>query len=213
MRSLNNITLLTINGLDNLDKAKDSLRSLIYCSKQIEFGSVKFLSVLDVPNFYNNYEYINIKPLDYPSYSNFVVKKLIDHVETDYVLLVQDDGFIINPDCWDDEFLDYDYIGAPWGTYYIYKGIRVGNGGFTLRSRKLLKVSKEKCPAYGINEDAAICIDFRGLFTMNGCVFAPLELAAKFSQEGKMEFEFGKTFGFHGRHHEDFMILKNEIIL
>ncbi len=44
----------------------------------------------------------------------FTINNLNDHVETDYMLIVQGDGFIVNPDAWDDEFLDYDYIGAPW---------------------------------------------------------------------------------------------------
>ena len=30
------------------------------------------------------------------------------------MLIVQDDGFIINKNLWDEEFLSYDYIGAPW---------------------------------------------------------------------------------------------------
>ena len=31
---------------------------------------------------------------------------------TDFVLTIQHDGFILNPDAWRDDFFDYDYIGA-----------------------------------------------------------------------------------------------------
>jgi hypothetical protein len=35
------------------------------------------------------------------------------HVDTEFAILVHEDGFIVNPECWSDEFF-YDYIGAPW---------------------------------------------------------------------------------------------------
>jgi len=62
-------------------------------------------------------------------------------------LLVQPDGFVINPDKWDNQFFEYDYIGAPWEQVpHSYldpwgKPHRVGNGGFSFRSKKLLDVS------------------------------------------------------------------------
>jgi hypothetical protein len=34
--------------------------------------------------------------------------------DTEFAILVHEDGFIVNPECWSDEFLKYDYIGAPW---------------------------------------------------------------------------------------------------
>lgn len=43
-----------------------------------------------------------------------MIKELNKYIETDYVLIVQYDGFILNPKAWMDEFLEYDYIGAPW---------------------------------------------------------------------------------------------------
>lgn len=43
-----------------------------------------------------------------------MVYELGDYIETDFVMLVHYDGFIVHPELWRDEFLDYDYIGAPW---------------------------------------------------------------------------------------------------
>ncbi|SAL48353.1 hypothetical protein AWB74_02212 [Caballeronia arvi] len=34
-------------------------------------------------------------------------------IETEYALIVQDDGWILDIGNWSDEFLSYDYIGAP----------------------------------------------------------------------------------------------------
>lgn len=74
---------------------------------------------------------------------------MTDYVDTDYCLIIHDDGFIVNPHLWTDDFLKYDYIGAPW-----YLGINrgltwlqdrhnlVGNGGFCIRSKKLMNELK-----------------------------------------------------------------------
>jgi hypothetical protein len=44
----------------------------------------------------------------------YCIYNLTRHIDTDYCLLVQPDGFVINPDKWDDDWYNYDYIGAPW---------------------------------------------------------------------------------------------------
>ena len=36
-------------------------------------------------------------------------------MRTPHVLLIQWDGFVVNPSAWSDEFLDFDYVGARWG--------------------------------------------------------------------------------------------------
>jgi predicted nucleotidyltransferase len=125
---------------------------------------------------------------------------------------VQYDGFVLNPESWTNEFLKYDYIGAPWlvanwsvrdfnfppetlGT------LIVGNGGFCLRSKKFLEtsahLSKEgKIPKKN-PEDVAMCVWYRDEFEKAGISFAPPELASLFSIEGT-EHEYKKQFGFHG---------------
>jgi hypothetical protein len=47
-------------------------------------------------------------------YSQIVLKGLYPHVATSHVLVIQWDGYVVNADLWDDDFLRYDYIGAPW---------------------------------------------------------------------------------------------------
>jgi hypothetical protein len=115
-------------------------------------------------------------------------------------LFCQHDGYPININCWDDRFLDYDYIGSPWGTDRPdYK--RVGNGGFSLRSAKLLKIVSNIIPPYDWPEDLMIC-DIFGDVLQNeyGIKFAPIDLAIKFSYEvdiPERTTKLNESFGFH----------------
>ena len=47
-------------------------------------------------------------------YSRFVLKSLLRHVDTPHVLVIQWDGYVVNPQAFDPAFLDCDYIGAKW---------------------------------------------------------------------------------------------------
>ena len=127
-------------------------------------------------------------------YSRFMVKELGSRIDTDFALVVQYDGFVANGRRWRTEFLDYDYIGAPWA------GGGVGNGGFSLRSRRLLRALKDARIADLVPEDIAICRTYRGLLESEyGIRFAPAEIAARFSFETLPPPE--PTLGFHGITH------------
>ena len=132
------------------------------------------------------------------------------YVPTSHCLLIQYDSCIINPELWDDSWLQYDYIGAPWpykdDAYIIDETgehIRVGNGGFSLRSKKLLDAPERfnlrlthKQGYY--NEDSNICEYHRKELLALGIKYAPIEVAAKFSYENDVpENKDTKTFGFH----------------
>jgi hypothetical protein len=135
--------------------------------------------------------------------------------------LVQPDGFVLFPDKWDSDWLQYDYIGAPWA--YVEDAYidpfgnhhRVGNGGFSLRSKKLLDIpSVVEVPwetnnsdfywmpegVVNYHEDGNICVHNRHIFEEQGCKFAPVEVAVRFSQETRVpECEGITPFGFHYR--------------
>jgi len=129
------------------------------------------------------------------TYSKFILQELHKHIHTDFVLIVQWDGFIINPDAWNNQFLDYDYIGAVW--HWHPKGKRVGNGGFSLRSKKLCELTAKPEFIYmDQNEDDLICHVNRDFLESHGIKFAPEEIARYFSFE--RELSNIKTFGFHG---------------
>jgi len=195
---LKNITIVCIDGVN----PDIGLKALKYSMKHIEFGNAKLISHIKPENIPNNIQFVQIDKLSHDSYSSFILHELHKHVDTDFCLTIHDDGFVINPQLWDDNFLNYDYIGAPWLHTVQYYGpkYRVGNGGFSLRSKKLINLCKSiKSPGH---EDASICIRNRDLLENYGCKFAPVEVAMKFSLEEQIpecEFNLNNTFGFHGR--------------
>jgi hypothetical protein len=131
------------------------------------------------------------------SYNYFILNNLDDFIDTDFLLLVQWDGYVINPYCWQDENFHYDYIGAVWPQYT--DKYNVGNGGFSLRSKKLLSALKfmSKDFIYDQPEDLVICRSLReNLENAHNIIFSPCEIANKFSYEQNETTV--DTFGFHG---------------
>ena len=146
------------------------------------------------------------------AYGAFVLKQLPLLVKAPFVLLVQWDGYVIDPASWLPEFRHYDYIGAKWTGYR--DGLTVGNGGFSLRSRKLLQalaLPRFTVPE-NVNEDEYICRVQRSVLERDhGIRFAPETIADCFSYERSLPER--PTFGFHGmfnmwRHIEDAEMVK-----
>jgi hypothetical protein len=96
---------------------------------------------------------------DRDSYGRFQVgESILSAFDTDFVLSVQLDGFPTRPDLWSDDFLQFDYIGAPWPAEL--NPYRVGNSGFSLRSRKWHEVSAT-LPYNNQGDDEFWCRDAR----------------------------------------------------
>lgn len=208
---LPNVTLVGIDcvSVERIQKALD------ISSDQIEFASVKLLTSLGT----SDPRKIEIPHLgSVEDYSAFVIRDLHRYIETEHVLIVQYDGFVLNHTAWEGSFLAYDYIGSPWlvadwsvrnfGFPENLLGTRVvGNGGFSLRSKKLLETSarlaqEEMFDTYQ-PEDVAICVWHRQRFEDEGICFAPVDVAARFSMEGDGDRDGGEDvytneFGFHG---------------
>jgi hypothetical protein len=143
---------------------------------------------------------------DISAYSPFLMKQMHAHIRTPFALVTQWDGYVIHPEAWRPEFMDYDYIGARW---HWHPKHRVGNGGFSLRSKKLLDALQH--PEFrlieGINEDDLTCRIYRDELEKNhGIRFAPDNVADQFSYECSQV--RSPTFGFHGM-----MNLRREISL
>lgn len=117
-------------------------------------------------------------------------------VKTSHFLTVQWDGWVLDAQAWDPAFLDYDYIGAPW--HWHPPGSQVGNGGFSLRSRRLMEflAERRKRFRYSYPEDDVICRRYRPALEAEGFRFAPVELAFRFSFEHGRPSDF-PTFGYH----------------
>lgn len=201
-KHLPNITLL---GIDCVDINRLKLAADI-CQKDVKFGSVKLLS--SIPD--SDPRVILINPIkSREEYSDFCLKKMIDFIDTEFVLVFQYDGFILNANAWTDEFLNYDYIGAPW---WYNDTSNVGNGGFSLRSKKLLEILKNDPSLQKTEhaEDHAIARIYGDYLKNIGITFAPEHIASLFSIEGhqkvfnsRINNNWNKQFGFHGLHKTD----------
>ena len=133
-------------------------------------------------------------------YSAFMLRGLAEHVHGSHVLVVQWDGFVLDPAAWDPAFLAYDYLGAPW--HDIPGDAGVGNGGFSLRSARLLRALHDPALAPSHPEDLSICRDHRAaLERHHGIRFAPRAMAERFAFERTAP--AGPSFGFHGLFHFD----------
>jgi len=176
-RKLANITLLGVDH--NMERLKKAFE---ICEYYFDFAEKKLITTTDTEMVTDTGVQIINKEIDsIEAYSHFMIKELNDYVQTDYVLIVHHDGFILNPDAWTDEFLQYDYIGAPWR----YKDDKnVGNGGFSLRSKKLLELLANDPYILDTHpEDDRICRMYGDYLKSKGIRFAPEELAKKFSIE------------------------------
>ena len=193
---LKQVTLVAITSV----KLYETVRAMQYSMRGIEFGDVVLLS--DKRPFYLP-KTIRHEAIQYlgnvDDYSHFCVYELVDHIKTDYALIVHHDGFVVNPRAWRTEFLEYDYIGSPWPLpkdsvrYRDPSGniVRVGNG-VSLRSRKILELPSveqlpwEKTDSGDHNEDCYLCCKERLLLEEKGIRFAPLEVAVYFGRESKV---------------------------
>lgn len=128
-------------------------------------------------------------------YSEFMIRKLGDFITTPHCLVVQWDGFVLDADRWNQRFLQFDYVGAPWPQFDDHRD--VGNGGFSLRSRRLLKACQDERFRLEGPEDVAICRANRPfLEEEHGIRFADRDTAKIFSYERTRPSQ--PTFGFHG---------------
>ena len=134
-------------------------------------------------------------------YNMLCLKLLPELIQEDHCLIIQCDGYAVHAAAWTPEFLKYDYVGACWPSHW-HMPHAVGNGGFSLRSRKLLQAIRHmQVPVTDRHEDYLLCLDLRpSLEHYYGCTWAPAELADQFSIENNVQSEWlGKSFGFHGK--------------
>ena len=226
--TLPNVTLLAVTSVE-IEQHQISLK---ISSQNIEFGAVKLLSSSLPEKKYSDIEYVSVAPMGRTDANRFFMKDLHKYIETSHCLYVQADSFVVNADLWKEEFLEFDYIGAPWpnkiqmdpnlvgspglpGPIPILnmKENCVGSGGFSLRSRKLLKtVAKINYDSLKFpikNEDVIICHYLYKEMIDKGIRFAPPKLAAQFSMEDVHHLygqDVNSVFGFHAAHMRDYFL-------
>jgi len=208
MKNHKSISLVCFDTI-RYDKSIFAIKKTLEC---IDIDKIYWFS--DIPlEFETNIpvEHIQIDKIDkdifYYHTGILYTKIMPTYINTDFSLYIQSDGFAVNKNAWDDRFLDYDFIGAPW-PFHQEDG-NVGNGGFSIRSNKLHKALLELDIPLELlarePEDYIICTIYKKeLEEKHGIKFAPEELACKFSMETAYEYPkqaynywIGKSFGFH----------------
>lgn len=118
-------------------------------------------------------------------------------LETAHSLNIQWDSWIWKPEMWSSEFLQYDYIGAPW---WYKDGLNVGNGGFSLVSTRLKRYLRDrrlKYPCTTDVDDDLLCRKYRPALAAEGFRWAPERLAHDFAFECARPSPDSSHFGFH----------------
>lgn len=194
---LSSVTLVCIDCI-NADRAT---RIIEHCKTKADFGEVKLLSSIEN----NSKHWVKIKPLtSLVMYSVFVLKDLHLYINTSHVLIVQRDGWILNPESFDLNWLQLDYIG---GLFMQYD--RCGSGGFSLRSKRIMQDVSKTIPDWDGTQDDAdkiqskLCYYEDGILSMSPFSkkykIATLDQAANFSQAGNRNPKYlrEKPFGWH----------------
>lgn len=123
-------SILVFHGKDNSTFVNDFIKS----SKMDRINTIE----------------LDIKNLTIEEYSNLLKKKeFYNSIKTETFLIFQIDTMIIPENKNNiNEFLEYDYVGAPW------KDECIGNGGLSLRKKSKMLEIIEKChPDFYKNED------------------------------------------------------------
>lgn len=190
--TLRDVTLCAASSVN----IEATLAAMVRCMDQASFGRALFFTDRQISDPPRGLEIVTIAPLaSARAYSGFVLAHLGQYITTSHCLIVQWDGFILRPDAWDSDFLSYDYIGAPWPQFD--DGRSVGNGGFSLRSKRLMDACRETGIVDGHPEDVVICRTHRDRLVKHyGLRFADKAAASRFAYERTPT--SGREFGFHG---------------
>lgn len=190
---------VTLACVDTTPKVCLAERAIRKCLELATFDEVKLLTndktrehAVEIPTLAN-----------LEAYSTFIIRELHRHINTRYCLLIQSDGYMINPESWTDAFFQYDFIGATWSTSRM-----VGNGGFSLRSKKFLEATAKFRPEENCHpEDAWATMKHREeLIRLFGIRFPPPGIADVFAFEGRkwdgsewngVQQRWNNAFGFH----------------
>jgi hypothetical protein len=146
---------------------------------------------------------------DFPDklgWCQFVWLEVPRFVRTKHCLFIQWDSWIMDPDKWTDDFMDYDYIGSPW---WYKDGKNVGNSGFSLKSTALIRhvrKNADRYPCVSTLEDDLMCRTYRSKLEQDGFIWATEKVATEFAFEVKRPTPDSRHFGFHAMHNWGYVL-------
>lgn len=192
---LPNVTLIAVGG----SRQAETIASMYKSMAKVDFAECVFVTNIDISA--TGIMVVNVGGLKtWKEYNHFIVKELYKYFTTSHSLIVQYDSWVLDADCWDDEFLNYDLIGA--------RGMSDGrnnyNGGFSLRSHQFQKaIAQDDFIDITAPEDEILCRLYRSyLEETYQAKYCTDEIADKFAFELHQSLQ--KTFGFHNFHWKPF---------
>lgn len=173
----NHLTVVSVYGHND---GSSSIPSLLKSTAGLPGSRGLLLSITKPTSLPEHIVWRQIPVLSYQQYSLFMIYCLASFIETDFALCVQADGWVLNQHAWTDDFLGYDYIGAPNGVGLVppisrdapgfrFNGmifpdswqwlkednpIGVLNGGFSLRSKKFLNAPRDLGLPYAFDDNS-----------------------------------------------------------
>lgn len=205
--TINDVTYLSVFPNNKSKKRYSDIEAIVsLCNSkfsQLNFASKKIYTCTIPSNKPKNIEFYKIDEVDFSQFNKFAILNYNRLFDSKFMINFHCDGFIMNANSWQDDFLKYDYIGSPFDAGGLRKPC-AGNGGFSLRSKKFCnefkKLFLELPKEYqNLPEDFLSCHILRGLLIEKGIKFAPFELCSQFSTEhlsSKDEY-FYTSFGMH----------------
>jgi len=191
------VTLLMVDCVNPLK----AMKVVDHCKSMVDFGAVKFLTSCDV----EHENLVKINPLTtLVQYSIFMLSHAHKYIDTSHVLTVQCDGWILNPQSFDMDWLKLDFIGG-----LFMQQDKVGSGGFSLRSKKIMFDISKVIPSWDYTDAHSLVIqDTLGLYEdgiLSVSYFAQSykvgnnKQAADFAQAGNRNPMYFRSnpFGFH----------------
>lgn len=187
VRNLPQVTLIAAASI----RIPETVKALQYSMKRLHFVDVILFTDQKPEKLPPDIRCVEIPRMcSIDDYSRFMLYEAWHYIKTSHALIIQWDGYVVNPDKWDDHFLECDYIGALWPESLNFRDsrgrlCRVGNGGASLRSRRLMEFPSAQGVSWepGENEDVFLCCKERADLEDQGFRFAETKTAARFSQE------------------------------
>lgn len=228
MTTKKSVTIVSVTGHQGY--AESSMFAIMRSYQELQNHIPQLKCLLISPekpeNLPDYIQHLRCEYFSYFEYNLFMIYQLGTIIDTDFALVVQNDGWVMNGSQWCDSFFDYDYIGAPipflvevennqyichhyqqtWKEHYQQipeNCYEPQNGGFSLRSQKLLNAPRHLGLKYEIeapqafsnesrglkwntgshHEDTYLTATKRAILEQHGIRFAPTEVACRFSLE------------------------------